>query len=133
MTDSSVTVANGARKEFTYDGLGRRIKIVEKDSSNTITSNRDFIWDGLAIAEMRENGTDTNYYSQGFEWDEKDRYYTFDLFGSIREIVKDDETSLRASVVSRHFNVLGAKSNVLYWPSRIFGNRSFVHLSFYHW
>ena len=54
------------RSEFTYDGLGRRAKIVEKNGS-TATSTKQLVWNGSSIAEERDasNVVTRRFYSQG--------------------------------------------------------------------
>ena len=58
-----VSVTKGThRSEFVYDGLGRRVQILEKeiapDQSATTSSDRKFLWAGTEIAEERsgDNG-----------------------------------------------------------------------------
>lgn len=41
------------RTEFTYGGLHRRTRIVEKDSG-TVVSDRRYLWAGMQIAEERD-------------------------------------------------------------------------------
>ena len=41
------------RSEFAYDGLNRRIKIVEKTGA-TVTSTKNFVWIGNRIAQERD-------------------------------------------------------------------------------
>ena len=42
-----------ARTEFTYDGLGRRVRLVEKQNGS-IVSTQSYLWDGLSICEQRD-------------------------------------------------------------------------------
>jgi len=79
---------------FAYDGLSRRVRITEKDATETITSDKSFVWDDLAIAEERAtDGTTVNkrFYPQGVELvtgTGSDTYtYRTDHLGSIREVV----------------------------------------------
>ena len=75
------------RSEFTYDGLGRRVKIVEK-TGPTITATRQFVWDGLTIAEERDGSGNLTkrFYSQGQMNGSTALFYTLDHLRSIREI-----------------------------------------------
>jgi RHS repeat-associated protein len=79
------------RTEFTYDGLGRRIKIVETDNG-TVTSTKNFVWKGNQIAEERDasNTVTRRYFRQGEQriggTDAGSYYYTKDHLGSIREL-----------------------------------------------
>jgi len=80
------------RSEFTYDGLGRRVKIVEKDGSGTVTATRWFLWEGLAIAEERQDASGAagspvkRFYSHGEERGTAKYFYTRDHLGSVREV-----------------------------------------------
>jgi RHS repeat-associated protein len=79
------------RSEFTYDGLSRRVRIVEKDGTNVISDKR-FVWDGLAIAEERDasGGLTKRFYGQGISVAAQpstlNYYHTRDHLGSVREL-----------------------------------------------
>ncbi len=75
------------RTEFTYDGLSRRVKIVEKTGTR-VTSTKQFIWDGLALAEERNkaNKVTKRHYEQGVKIGNAKYYYLRDHVGSIREM-----------------------------------------------
>ena len=64
-----VITATGHRSEFGYDGLGRRVQIVEKapDASKVlrVTSDKKYLWGGVEIAEER-TGTDGGTVSKRF-------------------------------------------------------------------
>jgi len=87
------------RTEFEYDGLGRRVRIVEIDDG-AITEDRRFVWDGYSIAEYREGDGTTvtrRYYPQGFvDYSENPGgeafYYLHDHLGSVRGILDDNGT-----------------------------------------
>lgn len=91
-----IVYGSGGSTEFTYDGLGRRVKIVEKDGSSTVTSDKRFVWDGLAIVEERNSSNTVmkRFYGQGVQVpgasspDDK-LFYTRDHLGSIRELTDD--------------------------------------------
>lgn len=55
------------RSEFSYDGYGRRTRIVEK-SNGTVQSDLTYVWAGSQVAEERDSyGTRTRrFFSQGF-------------------------------------------------------------------
>ena len=93
------------RSEFAYDGLSRRVRIIEKESG-TLTSDKRFLWDGVTIAEERDGTGATvakRYFSQGVQISSSlqnsntplSLFYTRDHLGSIREIT-DNTGVLRA-------------------------------------
>ncbi len=92
------------RSEFTYDGLDRRVKIVEKTGS-TVTSTKQFVWVGTRIAQERDasNVITRSYFAEGEERGipgargTKQYYYTRDYLGSIREM-----TSSTGAVQARY-------------------------------
>lgn len=77
------------RSEFTYDGMSRRVKIVEKDGA-TVTSDKRFVWDGLELSEQRHasNAVMRRYYSGGYRdvAGGASYYYSRDHLGSIRDV-----------------------------------------------
>src|SRR4029077_1152691 len=53
------TVNQGThRTEFTYDGFGRRARVVEKDNSS-VTSDKRFLWVGAGMIEERDGSGGT--------------------------------------------------------------------------
>lgn len=86
-------LTNGNRTEFTYDGLGRRVKIVEK-AYNGVTSTKQFVYVGTTMAEERDaSGAVTKqFYPQGQENGTTKYYYTFDHLGSVREMTDGSGT-----------------------------------------
>jgi len=83
------------RSEFTYDGLSRRVQIVEKTNSN-VTSVKRFVWIGNQIVEERDaqNVVTRRYFSEGEERIGNAGvnlyYYSRDHLGSIREVTNSD-------------------------------------------
>jgi RHS repeat-associated protein len=83
----------GQRSEFTYDGLSRRVKIVEKTGS-TVTSTKQLVWVGNTIAQERNAGNviTRSYFAEGEERGSpgargtQQYYYSRDHLGSIREM-----------------------------------------------
>src|SRR5258706_2607264 len=50
-----VGITNGTHvSEFTYDGLSRRVRIVEKDNGST-TSDKRFVWCSTELCEERDS------------------------------------------------------------------------------
>ncbi len=85
---ASITYTGGASTLFTYDALGRRIKIVEKNSSGTVTSTKQLVWDGSRIAEERDvsNAVTKRFYALGEQIGGSNYFHTKDHLGSVREM-----------------------------------------------
>ncbi len=56
------------RSEFTYKGLSRRVKSVEK-TGGTVISEQRLVWNGLSIAEQRDaaNAVTKRFYDGGVQ------------------------------------------------------------------
>ncbi len=89
-----ITYTGGATSNFTYDGLNRRINIVEKNSSSAVTSTKQYVWIGNQIAEERDasNTVQKRFFSQGEQQGGTAYYYTRDHLGTIREMVDGSGT-----------------------------------------
>ncbi len=77
-----------ARSEFSYDGLGRRSRIVEK-TNGVVQSEKRYAWCGAALCEERD-ATDAvirRFFAQGFTAGGSNYFYTRDHLGSVREVV----------------------------------------------
>jgi RHS repeat-associated protein len=98
------------RSEFTYDGLNRVAKIVEK-SGPTINSTRKFVWHGQEKLEFRD-ATDAltqRNFAQGQYVGTTAYFYTRDHLGSIREMFTGGGT-----VVARYdYDPFGRSTTVL--------------------
>src|SRR5438067_2653502 len=98
------------RSEFTYDGLSRVAKIVEKTGS-TINSTRKFVWNGQEELEFRD-ATDSvtqRNYRQGQYVGTTAYFYSRDHVGSIREMFTGGGT-----VVARYdYDPYGRSTTVL--------------------
>jgi RHS repeat-associated protein len=80
-----------SRTEFTYDGLGRRARLVEKQNGSVV-STKSYLWEGLSISEQRDasGGTAQQRYFGGGYVDlsggaPQSYLQTTDHLGSIRE------------------------------------------------
>src|SRR5436190_293639 len=75
------------RSEFSYDGLNRCVKIVEK-KGNAIESTRKFVWSGTEKCEFRDanDAVTTRVYAQGESSNGTATFFTRDHLGSIREM-----------------------------------------------
>lgn len=85
-----VYIGTNASTEMAYDGLDRRVSIVEKDGTGTVVSSKSFVWDGLSIADQRIGSTvSKQYFSEG--WRDASAgtncFYGRDHLGSVREVV----------------------------------------------
>lgn len=83
--------------EFVYDGLSRRVRIVEKENS-VETASHVYLWSGTQICQKRDaagSAVMRDYYASGFTEGGDLYYYTRDHLGSIREIT-DEEGDVRA-------------------------------------
>jgi RHS repeat-associated protein len=79
--------ATNQRTELTYDGLGRRVKIVEKTGA-VVNATRQFVWDGLSIVEERDGAGNLmkRFYSQGQMNGATQLFFARDHLGSVREV-----------------------------------------------
>ncbi len=77
----------GNNSVFTYDGLGRCVKIVETVSSS-ITSTKQFIWCDNQMCEARDAGSavTAQYFKNGETIGGTSYYYNRDHLGSVREV-----------------------------------------------
>ncbi|MGB7745827.1 MAG: RHS repeat-associated core domain-containing protein [Verrucomicrobiia bacterium] len=82
---------------FAYDGLGRRVQIIELQNGVAVSTNT-FLWDGQALAEQRDN-TGANvvkrFFGQGEQISGANYYFTRDHLGSVREMT-DSAGTIRA-------------------------------------
>ena len=83
------------RSEFSYDGLNRCVKIVEKTGS-TVNSTRTFVWCGNEKCEFRNasNVIQLQLYAQGQYQSNAPYFYMRDHLGSIREMVDASGTAV---------------------------------------
>lgn len=93
--DRLVAIVNGTnRSEFTYDGIGRYARIVEK-SGTTVTSDTRYLWIGSVLKEQRDAAGTTvkkRYYWYGVQDSGANYFYAKDHLGSIREMTDSTGT-----------------------------------------
>ena len=96
-----IIYADNSSTEFTYDGFSRRVRITEKNSSNTITSDKRYLWAGgnQPAEERAADGTTVlkQYHPQGEYIPAASApldmlFYTRDHLGSVRELVEANGT-----------------------------------------
>ncbi len=125
-------ITQGTRtSEFTYDGMGRRYRIVEKDGATTLSDTRH-LWCGRAVCEERDGATGNTpskrFFSGGFQQGATNYYYTRDHLGSVREVL--DTTGAVAAKYS--YDAWGRQTKVSgtidadfgyagYWTHRLSG------------
>jgi len=82
----------GTHTEFAYDGLSRRVQIVERAGmtvgTGTVNSTKNYLWIGQEIAEERNasNTVTKRFFPQGEQQSGTNYYYTRDHLGSVREM-----------------------------------------------
>lgn len=118
------------RSEFSYDGLGRRVEIVEKTNGVVQTDNH-YLWCGPEICEVRD-ASGANVLRRLFPLGESlvgtnsntNYFYARDHLGSIREAVGSN-----GSLVTRYdYDPFGQKSVMEEGVQTTFGfTRDFVH------
>ncbi len=89
----------GNRTEFGYDGLGRRIRIVQRTGALT-NSDLRYLWCGTGLREERASAGTVfrRLLPQGLLEGLQRSFYTFDHLGSIREVL-----DLSGSRRARHY------------------------------
>lgn len=93
----AINTSSTLRTEFTYDPMGRRVKIVEKDNG-TVTSTKQHLWaEGAQPVEERDvtNAVTKRFYAHGMQVGTDKYYYTRDHLSSIREMT-DSTGAIRA-------------------------------------
>jgi RHS repeat-associated protein len=87
--DRLTAINSGAnRSEFTYDGFGRRVQVVEKVGGNVVTATK-FLWSGLELCDARDS-TGSNvvkrFFGQGEQISGTNYLFMRDHLGSVREM-----------------------------------------------
>jgi RHS repeat-associated protein len=122
--------------EFTYDGLGRRVRIVEK-TNDVVQSDKRFLWCGMELSEERDaTGATVNkrLFVQGEETSGANYFFTRDHLGSVREM-----TSNTGAIMARYeYDPYGRRTTISGGPEAEFGftghyyhQASGLHLALY--
>jgi RHS repeat-associated protein len=85
------------RTEFAYDGLGRRVQVIEKQNGVALSTNK-FVWCGTELCEERSNTGTTvtkRFLGQGEQISGTNYFFTRDHLGSVREMT-DTSGAVRA-------------------------------------
>jgi YD repeat-containing protein len=90
--------SSAGRTEFTYDGLSRRVQLVEKDGGGAVQRTSKFVWDGMTMAEERDSTGATvvkRFLSEGVQIPANTSpnsklYYSRDHLGSIRSMTNEN-------------------------------------------
>lgn len=90
----SIAGASGTSSTFTYDGLGRPVRVVERNGGNLI-ADHSYLWCGATLCLAHDNTrsgspVSTQYFSQGAIISDTPYYYIQDRLGSVREMVAAD-------------------------------------------
>ena len=126
------------RNEFTYDGFGRRVRIVEK-VLGTVTGTKQFVWVGTQIAEERDgaNAVTKRFYADGqinYQPSTLNLFYTRDHLGSVREVT-DNSGMVRARYdydpYGRVTKVSGDVDSDFLYTGHYYHARSGLHLAMY--
>jgi len=87
---SIVYPGSGNHSDFTYDGFGRNVKILEY-TSGSLTSTKMFVWCGSDRFEARDSSSTVTaqYFSYGAIVSSNSYCYTRDHLGSVREMTNN--------------------------------------------
>jgi RHS repeat-associated protein len=96
--DRLVAINQGTRRsEFTYDGEGKRVRIVEKDGT-VVLSDQRYVWCHSLLCEERDSSgaaVTKRFFGLGVEEGANKYFYTLDHLTSVREMT-DSTGALRA-------------------------------------
>jgi RHS repeat-associated protein len=123
------------RTEFTYDGLSRRLKIVEKNGS-VVTGTKQFVWNGSSIAEERDanNNVTRRFYGQGEQISATSYFYARDHLGSVRELTDGSgvvQTRYDYDPYGRRTKISGSLDATFGFTGHYYHAASSLHLALY--
>jgi RHS repeat-associated protein len=111
----TAVVKGTRRSEFFYDGVGRRVRMVEREGATTV-SDRRYIWDGGEIVEERDGANASvvtkRYFGAGVQevaaQATTNLFYSRDHLGSVREV-----TDANGNLVARYdYDAWGRQTQV---------------------
>ncbi len=123
-------ISTSQRTEFSYDGWSRCTRIVEKTGGvgGTVTSNLQYLWDGMKRIQSRNSTGATvqrNYFDLGFTSGTNRYYYAKDHLGSITALVNNS-----SSVVGQWtYDLWGTRNSLSVTVDSDFGFTGFMN----HW
>jgi len=124
------------RSEFTYDGLGRRVRIVEK-TNGVVQSDKRFLWSGPGLGEERDStGSTVNkrFFDGGEQVSGTAYFFSSDHLGSIREM-SDSSGTVRARYdydpYGRRTKLAGDLESDFAFTGHYFHSGSGLHLAMY--
>jgi len=87
---------NSTSSSFTYDGLGRLVRVVDT-TSGTVTADHSYFWCGSVRCSAHDNTqsgspVSTQYFPQGVIAGGTSYYYVQDQLGSVRQLVTTSGT-----------------------------------------
>ena len=99
---TAINEAGTNRSEFSYDGTGRRVEIVERNpTSLAILSDKRFVWCGTELCEERDSTRSTvtkRFFPKGEQISGTNYYFTQDHLGSAREDDRYERDSSRGAL-----------------------------------
>jgi RHS repeat-associated protein len=92
----SVTTSLGVTSTFTYNGLGRLVRMVETSNGSTL-ADHSYLWCGITLCLAHDNTqsgspVSTEYFPQGATVGGPPYYYVKDALGSVRELIGTNGT-----------------------------------------
>jgi RHS repeat-associated protein len=120
-------VQGSSRTEFTYDGRGRRVRLIEKLGGGTVSDSR-FLWCEERLCERRDalGGTVLDrFFADGAQLAGTNYYNTRDHLGSVREVI-DASGTLRARYDYDPFGRATTTSGDVMVPFRYTGHQLHV-------
>jgi len=87
----SFTGSSGTSSTFTYNGLGRLVRVVDSNSE-TVVADHSYLWCGAVLCLAHDNTqagspVSTQYFRQGAIINGTPYYYVQDRLGTVRELV----------------------------------------------
>ena len=124
---TEITHADSSASEYTYDGVGKRIKTVEKNSQGTVTSTTKFLYDGLNVVIERDASDQTTAaYTRGQSYgggiggiiskktSATTSYFHYDGIGTVTGLTDSNEAVVQTYIYEAYGNLLystGSETN----------------------